>query len=189
MGKIYFTRHGETDFNVKGLVCGASECDLTQNGIEQAREAGQKLKEQGIKFDAIYYSPKRRARDTALIIAEELKVKAIEEPLITERDCGCFEVRDRHTPEFKASQKRIIMSNDGKDGTGKIRHGETMLKVTQRIYNFLDKLTANENKDKNFLIVGHNGIARNVRSYFVDMENEEFTDFKMKNCEVMEFEF
>ena len=34
-----------------------------------------------------------------------------------------------------------------------------------------------------------NGIARMVKSYFEDMGNEEFSAFKIKNCEILKFEF
>ena len=43
--------------------------------------------------------------------------------------------------------------------------------------------------DKTYLLVAHNGIARMVKSYFEDMGNEEFSAFKIKNCEILKFEF
>ena len=35
---LYITRHGETDYNVKNLVCGISDARLTEKGIEQAKK-------------------------------------------------------------------------------------------------------------------------------------------------------
>jgi len=40
-----------------------------------------------------------------------------------------------------------------------------------------------------YLLVAHNGISRAIQSYFVDMTNEEFAKFGIKNCEIRKFEF
>ena len=50
----------------------------------------------------------------------------------------------------------------------------------------LDEIKAQP--DKTYLLVAHNGIARMVKSYFEDMGNEEFSAFKIKNCEILKFE-
>ena len=62
-----------------------------------------------------------------------------------------------------------------------------MLHLAQRIYNLLDDIKAQP--DKTYLLVAHNGIARMIKSYFGDMGNEEFSAFKIKNCEILKFEF
>lgn len=53
--QIYIIRHGETDWNTKRLLQGATDIPLNQNGIEAARLTAEALKE--IPFDAIYTSP------------------------------------------------------------------------------------------------------------------------------------
>ena len=80
--------------------------------------------------------------------------------------------------EFAKAKCNFICSFDG---------GETMLHLAQRIYNLLDDIKAQP--DKTYLLVAHNGIARMVKSYFEDMGNEEFSAFKIKNCEILKFEF
>lgn len=37
--------------------------------------------------------------------------------------------------------------------------------------------------------VENNGIARIVESYFREMDNEEFSSFGIKNCEVRRYDF
>ena len=68
-----------------------------------------------------------------------------------------------------------------------IERGESMLQVAQRIYNLLDDLKAE--KDKTYILVAHNGIARVVQSYFYEMTNEEYAAFGVKNCAFMRYEF
>ena len=62
-----------------------------------------------------------------------------------------------------------------------------MLKLAQRIYNLLDDVRAD--KDKTYLLVAHNGIARVIRSYFEDMTNEEYAGYGIRNCEIVKFDF
>ena len=62
-----------------------------------------------------------------------------------------------------------------------------MLRVAQRVYNFLDEIK--KDKDKTYLIVAHNGIARIVHSYFFDETNKEFSKYGIKNCELVRYQW
>ena len=46
MGHFYFTRHGQTVWNVENKICGATDIELTELGHEQAMELGRKIKEE-----------------------------------------------------------------------------------------------------------------------------------------------
>ena len=52
--------------------------------------------------------------------------------------------------------------------------------------NLLDELKAGQ---ETCLLVAHNGIARVVRSYFVDMTNAEYAAYGMHNCEIVSYTF
>ena len=66
----YFTRHGQTVWNVENKICGATESELTELGQEQARVLGRRIAAEGILIDEILYSPLVRAADTAMRISE-----------------------------------------------------------------------------------------------------------------------
>ena len=78
---------------------------------------------------------------------------------------------------FKMDKRNFVQSYQG---------GESMLRPCQRIYNLLDDLSKD---DKTCLLVAHNGIARAVNSYFFDMTNEDYGNFGIKNCEILEYQF
>lgn len=61
--ELHLIRHGETDWNKERRVQGQSESQLTELGIQQATELGQRLRP--IRFDRIYCSSSRRTRQTA----------------------------------------------------------------------------------------------------------------------------
>ena len=44
--KLFITRHGETDWNVKMLACGISEAELTGKGRAQAQALANRLKDE-----------------------------------------------------------------------------------------------------------------------------------------------
>ena len=177
MSCVYFVRHGETVWNVENKICGSTDIDLTQKGHEQAIETGKKILNDNINADKILYSPLIRAKKTAMHISEITGIPAIEEPRLTEQNFGKFEGTPRNGDEFRIAKGEFVCRYDG---------GESMLHLAQRIYNLLDDVKAQP--DKTYLLVAHNGIARMVKSYFEDMGNEEFSAFKIKNCEILKFE-
>lgn len=61
---FYIVRHGQTLFNVKGIIQGFSDSPLTQEGLEQAQKMAEKLKAEDFCFGAS--STSERARDTLL---------------------------------------------------------------------------------------------------------------------------
>jgi len=84
-----FTRHGESESNKNGIMQGRHPSRLTETGRAQARETGRALSSRPPAV--ILTSPLTRARETALIIAEETGVPdlvTVDE--LTETDLGIF---------------------------------------------------------------------------------------------------
>lgn len=178
MGHFYFVRHGETVWNVENKICGATDSPLTEKGRTQARELGELIVSENIKFDEILYSPLSRAKDTALIISDVTGVSAKVEERLIEQNFGKWEGTARNGLDFKADKENFATDYEG---------GESMLKLCQRIYNLIDDIKAD--KDKTYLLVAHNGIARAVNSYFNSMSNKEYASFGIKNCEIVRYDF
>lgn len=177
-GYFYFTRHGQTVWNVENKICGATDSPLTDLGRTQARELGEKIKQDGLHIDEIIYSPLSRAKDTALLISEITGIPARVEQRLIEQNFGKWESTPRNGSNFKEDKKNFVTSYGG---------GESMLRLCQRIYNLIDDIK--EEQDKVYLLVAHNGISRAIESYFRDMTNEEFATFGIKNCEIRKYEY
>lgn len=177
MGDLYFTRHGQTIWNVENKICGATDIALTELGHEQAKELGKKILEQNLAIDEILYSPLVRASETARHISEITKIPMRIEPRLKEQNFGRFESTARNGEEFQKAKTHFIDHFDG---------GETMLQLAQRIYNLIDDL---KKENKTYLLVAHNGIARVVHSYFNDMTNEDYAKFGIRNCEIRKYHF
>ena len=78
--RVILVRHGQSTFNLKKLIQGQIDVsELTELGIDQAKQVGETLK--GIPFDHIYASPLKRAYKTAETIVEVLQSERPETPL------------------------------------------------------------------------------------------------------------
>ncbi|MCM0034923.1 MAG: 2,3-diphosphoglycerate-dependent phosphoglycerate mutase [Burkholderiaceae bacterium] len=72
MYKIVLMRHGESQWNLENRFTGWTDVDLTDLGRDQARKAGQLLKEQGYEFDIAFTSVLKRAIRTLWIALDAM---------------------------------------------------------------------------------------------------------------------
>ena len=88
---LVLVRHGQSEWNLKNLFTGWRDVGLTEQGIKEARDAGRKLKAQGLKFDVAFTSALTRAQRTLDLMLEELgqtKIPVIKDQALNERDYG-----------------------------------------------------------------------------------------------------
>ncbi len=97
MTTLYLVRHGETVDNVRQIMQGQTQGQLTENGIRQAETVRDELRD--ISFASVIASDLKRSVDTARIIAEPHGLEVIQTPLLRERDWGGF--TGRFIPELK----------------------------------------------------------------------------------------
>ena len=178
MGHFYFTRHGESVWNIENKICGSTDIALTEKGRSQAVKLGEKILEEKFDISEIICSPLIRAKETAEEISKMTGIPCRVEDRITEQCFGRFEATPRNGKEFAEFKTHFAESFNG---------GESMMRVAQRIYNVIDEICSQD--DKVYLIVAHNGIARVVQSYFYDMTNEEYSKFGIKNCEILRYDY
>lgn len=178
MIKIYYVRHGETDWNKENRIQGHVEIPLNENGIREAEEAHEKLKE--IPIDLIYSSPLKRAYQTALILRGDRDIPIYTDDRIKEMYYGEMEGHYRTEVGYTSQYGCFFKRYPG---------GEGYLDVAQRVYNFFDFLREKyDGKVNSILVVAHGGMSRAVNSYFEDMTNEEYAHFSLKNCQIKEYE-
>ena len=167
--KLIITRHGETDYNVKGILQGQKQSKLTKNGIKQAKALAERLKDE--KIDVIYTSELKRSIDTSNIVNKYHKIKIIKTNLLNERAYGDFEGKygDKiydNIPNFNERDKKLRFTPPGK--------GESVVKLKKRIKKFLKILP----KYKNILIVGHSGTNKMILTILLKKSLKEWTRLK-----------
>ena len=74
---LILVRHGQSEWNEKNLFTGWKDPGLTDQGVSEAKNAGQLILEQKIEFDVMYTSMLSRAQKTGDIILRTLNHKEI----------------------------------------------------------------------------------------------------------------
>lgn len=156
MKRLYFIRHGESEFNASHAWGGSSDTPLTPKGRKQAKRAGREAREQGLVFDVIISSPLSRAHDTAKLVATELGYphdKIILHDQFIERDFGKLEGRK----DLVAGTKYVIDESaiDPYDGVERLHDLQARM---DEFLNFLDN-----QPHETILVVGHGGSGRALR--------------------------
>ena len=158
---LYFVRHGSTNWNQNydknGVrdpkMQGKSDIPLNENGIQQAKDAYELLKD--VKFDKIYCSPLTRARQTCAIINQK-NLPVIIDERIMERDFGEHEGNVKSSFDFARFWNDLVFDEYEK--------AETIHQMKKRVYEFLDEI--NDELDKDILVVAHGGVGMIMFGYF-----------------------
>lgn len=177
MSKIYIIRHGQTDWNVKGLLQGTTDTELNETGIKQAEELSKKLDLD--KIDICFCSPLKRTRQTAKILLKG-KVKVIYDDMIIERRFGDYEGK-------KVEFDLIVTQFDYKlnDNSHNI---ESIQDCLLRAKKFIDKIKK-EYPNKTILIISHGSFIKTLHYNLIGYdENTDFLSFNPQNCTLYEYE-
>lgn len=151
----YFLRHGETEYNRKGLFSGKTDIPLNQTGILQAKNASHVLS--NCQIQEIWSSPLYRARQTAAIVADylDIDVKVLNE--LTERNYGDWEGK-------------------AKSGINRLHsppQGETEFSLSQRAECVINQIL-DERTLEPIVLVSHSGVFRAIRKLIYSNANPCF---------------
>lgn len=72
MLRLVLLRHGQSIWNLENKFTGWTDVDLSEQGIQEARNAGELLKTEGFSFDMAYTSVLKRAIRTLWIVLDEM---------------------------------------------------------------------------------------------------------------------
>ncbi|MDD5694850.1 MAG: 2,3-bisphosphoglycerate-dependent phosphoglycerate mutase, partial [Bacteroidales bacterium] len=77
MKRLVLLRHGESVWNRDNRFTGWTDVDLSEKGIEEAREAGRILRREGYEFKIAYTSYLKRAIRTLWLTLDEMDMMLI----------------------------------------------------------------------------------------------------------------
>lgn len=155
--KIYFIRHGKTQWNLEGRFQGYSgDSDLLPEAIEEVQHLGQHL--ETVPFDRIFSSDLKRAHTTAELLCKANHYSAIVEttPQLREWNFGRLEgtkirlLQDIYPQQYSALKNNLAQFKSDMFGA------ETVYQATQRIIQFVKSLK--DSQAETVLIVSHGAI-------------------------------
>jgi len=163
MTVLHLVRHGETVDNVRQIMQGQTQGELTAQGIRQAGELSRRFASESI--DAVIASDLKRSADMARIIAEPHGLEVIETPLLRERDWGGF--TGCYIPDLK-----------GKPWPADIETMENLLSRAGEFIAFVKETFPG----KEVVAVGHGIINKAIQAVYYKKSMSEIQ--KMSNAEV-----
>lgn len=169
--KVYFMRHGHTNFNLLGL-CNddpARDVHLTERGVAQAQAAAERLRE--VPIERIIVSPLPRTRQTAGIVNRHHGVTIETHPDIHDLRSG-FD--GRPVAEYFAAVAHDPLH-------ARVNGGESLLDHKARVLRFLDWLRAQP--EATLLVVAHEESLRVFIAQYEGIPDERLRELHIGNCE------
>ena len=174
---FYLVRHGQTDWNARGILQGCSDIPLNETGLAQAATAREKMRR--LPIDLIVSSPLSRAVTTAKIINEAHQVPILFDERLVECRFGIFE--GRPLGEYPAREFWDYERGRRWEGT------ETLREVYARVYDCLNELRTTYPGCRIALVM-HGGAARPVYCYCRQGTPEEVLKIATPNAEPVRLE-
>ena len=112
VGTLILVRHGQSEWNLKNLFTGWKNPDLTEQGIKEARKAGQTIKKAGLEPNVFFTSALTRAQHTLDLILEELsltEVTIMRSKALNERDYGDLAGLNKDDARAKWGEEQVLI--------------------------------------------------------------------------------
>lgn len=211
MMKMVLLRHGESEANFMNYWTGWLDVALTAKGMRQASQAGNKMKEAGLEFDAVYTSVLKRAIKTSQLALEEmgqLWIPITKTWRLNERHYG--ELVGKNKDEMKAiygaEQVRIwrrayrevppLAKENQFDrrydflDPRLISRGESLEMTVKRLIPLWeDSLAPRLREQQNLLVVGHGNSVRALTKYLEDVPEELMDTIDIPNAQPIQYTF
>lgn len=168
MSKLVIVRHGQSEWNKANIFTGWVNVDLTEEGVAEAKRAGELLKE--YKFDEAFSSTLKRANRTLDIILEEIgqtDIPVTHSEKLNERMYGDLQGKnkDEAREEFGDEQVHIWRRSFDVPPPG----GESLKDTLERVTPYFESVIEPElRKGKDIIITAH---GNSLRSLIMKLEH------------------
>lgn len=150
MAQLILIRHGETVWNREHRMQGQQDSPLTEVGVRQARQLGQRFRKEA--FGALYSSDLGRAHQTARSVADATGREVIVDKRLRERHFGVFE--GLTGDEIERDYPQEFLRFRSRDPAYAMPGGESALQFRERCITCLNEL-AERHPDGRILVVTH----------------------------------
>ncbi len=183
MFRIILVRHGETPWNKERIFRGRMDIPLNDTGREEARLAGEWLKNEVI--DAAFSSPLSRAVETAEQIARHhgLTVQTLEG--LTDLDYGDWQ--GVPLEEVKQRYPALYRQWESMPDTVRFPNGETLEEVRVRALAAVDEVL-DRHPQGNILLVAHRVVNKVLIAAFIGLNNSDFWRIGQDTAAINRFE-
>ena len=169
MKNILLIRHGQSEWNKLNLFTGFKNIELSEQGIEEANNAGQNFKNLDIKFNIVFTSELKRAQETAKIILQNLdqwdflnnEGKIISNINLNDRDYGDLTGLNKKETAEKFGEEQVHKWRRGY--SDQPPNGESLEDVVRRVTKYFEEVikpAIQSDENDNILIAAHGNSLR-----------------------------
>ncbi|RJP47388.1 MAG: 2,3-diphosphoglycerate-dependent phosphoglycerate mutase [Armatimonadetes bacterium] len=201
MSYLVLVRHGESEYNARGLWTGLTDIPLNQKGIEEAKEAGKSLK--NIKFDVAFTSSLLRSQQTlseilkALPRRSSLILRSFSEggseggpnlpihksPALNERNYGDYTGKNKWEIKEKVGEEEFQKIRRSWDFP--IPNGESLKDVYNRVVPYFEQnILPHLKQHKNVLITAHGNSLRALIKHLENIPDDAVSHLEIGTGEV-----
>lgn len=172
--EIFLVRHGETTTNVSKIVCGQTDCSLTERGIHQSKMLKDVLGHKD--FSYLYCSPLIRAKQTAKEIFDLDRFTIVND--LMEMNTGLYS----NMSVSELWQKFPLYKYQGRYKYQKYPQGECLSDLYGRIGFWFDEEFKKWEGDQKILIVGHEATVVCILHKIFQIPLDNYPTFKIRNA-------
>ena len=201
MIKLVLVRHGESEWNLSNKFTGWTDVELSENGVNEAIEAGKVLKDKGYTFDVAYTSVLKRANHTLDLILKELELDI---PInyswhLNERHYGALQGLNKKETADKYGDEQVYiwrrsydvqppaLTDDDdryKDMLSKydeyVPHTECLKDTIERVIPYWESdIEPSIKEGKNVIIVAHGNSLRGLIKYLDNISDEDIVGLEI----------
>jgi probable phosphoglycerate mutase len=181
---ITVVRHGETEWNRKGIQQGHLDSPLSESGIKQAKALSQRLKDE--HYELIHTSSLGRALQTAEIINESLNIEIISHDDLREINLGIMQGLTKSEFENKYPEEYVKFTSNSPEYV--IPEGESINQQYDRTIKRMN-LIASASKQSKMLVITHGGNLGNIFKYVLGIPPGKKRNFSIFNMSLNTFSY
>ena len=183
MTEIILVRHGETEWNVQEVFRGRIDIELNETGLRQAELLAEYLS--GIKLDAVYSSPLKRALNTAQAIASHHKLEVKISPGLIDFDFGKWQGLSHQ--EIKRRYKKLYVQWLENPHLIRMPDGESLNGVRKRALGVVNEVVAKH--EGTIVLVSHRVVNKVLICALLGLDNSHFWNIRQDTCGITTFNY
>ena len=172
MTEIILARHGETEWNVGEIFRGRIDIELNETGLRQAELLAEYLS--GIKIDAVYSSPLKRALKTAGMIAGYHRLNVEIAPGLIDFDYGKWQGLSHQ--EVKEQYEELYTEWAQNPHRVRMPSGESLNQVRKRAMEVVSEVVAKY--AGTVVLVSHRVVNKVVICALLGLDNSHFWNIR-----------
>jgi|TARA_B110000116_G_scaffold261263_1_gene265251 2,3-bisphosphoglycerate-dependent phosphoglycerate mutase len=178
---LIIVRHGQSEWNEKNLFTGWKNPGLTSLGYDEARKAGQLIKDTNIDFDSMFTSDLKRAQLTGDLILGEINqegIPIIKNQALNERDYGSLSGLNKDDAREKWGEEQVHIWRRSYDIPPP--DGESLKNTAERVLPYFnEKIMPRVIDGQNILIAAHGNSLRALIMQLDEISEKEIVKLEI----------